>query len=69
MNKEFVHAFKEVIRDQLVSKNKVEVEGFGIFAVEHREQHQKKYDNGRVVVMPPSDVVVFKSNTDFPNEN
>lgn len=69
MNKEFVNAFKEVVRDQLVNKNKVELEGFGIFEVEHREQHQKRYDSGRIVMMPPADVVVFKSNTGTPDEN
>lgn len=69
MNKEFIYAFKEVVREQLVNKNKVELEGLGAFVVEHREQHQKKYDNGRIVVMPPSDVVVFKSNVRFTDED
>lgn len=69
MNKEFIYAFKEVVREQLVNKNKIDLDGFGVFEVEHREQHQKKYDNGRVVLMPPADVIVFKPNNNTRDEN
>lgn len=69
MNKEFIYAFKEVIREQLVRKNKVDLDGFGIFEVQHREQHQKKYENGRVVLMPPADEIVFKPKDRIRDEN
>ncbi len=69
MNKEFIYAFKEVVREQLVNKNKIDLDGFGVFEVEHREQHQKKYDNGRVVLMPPADVIVFKPNNNTRDEH
>lgn len=69
MKSTFIKAFKEVLREQILSKNKVEVEGLGIFEVSHRKQHQKKYENGRVVMVPPADVVDFKSNVRSSNEN
>lgn len=61
MKSTFIKAFKEVLREQILNKNKVEMDGFGQFEVVHREQHQKKYEDGRVVMMPPEDVVEFKS--------
>ena len=69
MKSTFIKAFKEVLREQILSKNKVEVEGLGIFEVSHRKQHQKKYENGRVVMVPPADVVDFKSKVRSSNEH
>jgi nucleoid DNA-binding protein len=69
MDTEFIHAFKEVLREQFVNKNSVEIEGLGTFEVKHYEQHQKSFDNGKVVMMPPADVVEFKSNIKISHEN
>ena len=69
MKSTFIKAFKEVLREQILDKNKVDVEGLGMFEVVHRKQHQKKYENGRVVMVPPADVVEFKSNVRSSNEN
>ncbi len=62
MESEFIIAFKEILREQLVDKHKVDIEGLGTFEVKHREQHQKKYDNGKIVMIPPADVLEFESN-------
>lgn len=69
MESTFIIAFKEVLRDQFVNKHVVDIDGLGTFEVKHREQHQKKYDNGRVVMMPPADVLEFKSNIRISNEH
>ena len=61
MKPKFIKAFKEVLREQIIKKNDVQIEGLGRFRVVHQEQRQKKYDNGRVVMLPPSDVVEFQS--------
>lgn len=69
MKSTFIKAFKEVLREQILNKNKIEIDGFGTFEVVHRKQHQKTYENGRVVVVPPADVVEFKSKVRRTNEN
>lgn len=58
----FVIAFKEVLREQFIDKNDVHIEGLGRFSVKHQKQYQKKFENGKVVLMPPKDVLEFKSN-------
>lgn len=69
MKSTFIKAFKEVLREQILDKNIVEVDGLGIFEVIHKKQHQKKYENGRVVMIPPADVVEFQSKVRSSNEN
>ncbi len=69
MEIEFIIAFKEILREQFVNKNNVEIDGLGKFEVTHLGQHQKKYDNGKVVMMPPADVLKFKSNIRISDEN
>lgn len=69
MNREFLIAFKDVMREQFVNKNRVELEGLGQFEVVHNEQHQKTFDNGKVVMMPPEDVLEFKSNIRISYDN
>ncbi len=61
MNSTFIKAFKDVLREQLAKKNSVEIDGFGRFTVVHQGQSQKKYENGRVVILPPADILEFKS--------
>jgi nucleoid DNA-binding protein len=69
MKSTFIKAFKEVLREQILNKNRVEIQDLGIFEVVHRKQHQKKYENGRVVMIPPADVVEFQSKVRSSNEN
>lgn len=69
MDSQFIIAFKEVLREQLINKNSVDIDGLGQFTVVHRDQHQKTFDNGRVVLMPPADVLEFKSNIKNSHEN
>lgn len=59
MNQEFLSAFTDIIRDQLVRKNSITIKGLGTFKKEHIQQFQQQHTNGRVVMMPPKDIVKF----------
>jgi len=59
MNKQFLKAFSEIVREQVVRKNEVKVQGIGSFQFRHRKQFQKQFKNGRVVMMPPKDTITF----------
>jgi nucleoid DNA-binding protein len=59
MKKEFLQAFSEIVREEVTSKNDVQLDGVGRFEFEHHKQFQKQYDNGRVVMMPPKDTITF----------
>ncbi|NGP87266.1 HU family DNA-binding protein [Fodinibius halophilus] len=60
MYNEFIKAFSEVVREEVMRKNEVQVDGIGSFQFKHRKQFQKQYDNGRVVMMPPKDTITFE---------
>jgi len=57
--KVFIRTFKEVMREQLIQKNSVHVEGLGRFENQHQQQVQMSGSDGQVVMMPPCDRVVF----------
>lgn len=59
MDQTFLRAFSEVIREQVSKKNEVDVKGLGVFGYQHHKQYQKQYDDGRVVMMPPKDILTF----------
>ena len=59
MEEQFLKAFADIVREQVARKNKVQIEGIGSFRLEHKKQFQKQYDNGRVVMMPPKDMIRF----------
>lgn len=59
LDREFIEAFSEVVKEQVSRKRTIELQGLGTFEFEHRKQHQKQFDNGRVVMMPPKDTIRF----------
>lgn len=59
MDKEFIQAFLEVIREQIDQKHNINVEGLGVFKSSHQKQFQQRFDDGRVVMMPPKDHITF----------
>jgi len=69
MDKNFVRAFREIIREEIIKKNVVELENLGRFEVVHNKQYQKKLEDGQVVMMPPEDIVVFIPEKTGKNEN
>jgi nucleoid DNA-binding protein len=69
MDKKFIKAFREVVREEIVKKNTVEIDGLGRFEIVHNKQHQKKMDDGQVLMMPPQDVVEFTPEKTGKNED
>ena len=59
MTKDFLKAFGIVIRDQIIMKNSVEVEGLGTFKAVHHSQSQEKRADGTTVMLPPRDTIEF----------
>lgn len=59
MTKDFLKAFGIVIRDQIIMKNSVEVEGLGTFKAVHHSQTQEKRADGTTVMLPPRDAIEF----------
>lgn len=59
MTKEFLEAFSDVIRDQVMMKKTVEISGLGIFKVVHFNQQQEQRVDGTSVMMPPRDAIEF----------
>lgn len=59
MDKSFLRAFSEVVREEVSRKNEVQLKGVGRFEFKHKKQFQKQYDSGRVVMMPPKDTITF----------
>lgn len=60
MDQTFLKAFAEVIKEKVSQKQPVQIEGLGVFRIEHHKQYQQQFDNGRVVMMPPKDQIIFK---------
>jgi len=69
MDKEFLQAFSEILRNQFARKCDVELEGIGVFKPEHRQQYQQQYKDGRVVMMPPKDTIKFEADNKWSNGN
>lgn len=63
MDNTFLQAFAEVIKEEVAQNSPLEIEGLGVFQVEHRNQFQQQFDNGKVVMMPPKDHIVFTEDT------
>ncbi len=59
MDTEFLTAFADIVREQMVRKNEIQIKGLGTFKQQHRKQFQQQRTNGQVVMMPPKDIVKF----------
>ncbi len=59
MTKDFLKAFSEVVRDQIIMKNSIEIEGLGTFKPVHTNQKQDQKADGITVMMPPKDAIEF----------
>ncbi|MEX1010897.1 MAG: HU family DNA-binding protein [Balneolaceae bacterium] len=59
MDKTFVKAFRDVVREELIKKNIIEIEGLGRFENRHLKQREEKRENGQVLMMPPRDEILF----------
>lgn len=61
MTDKFLEALGIVIRDQIIMKNSVEIDGLGTFKPIHHNQKQEKRADGSNVMLPPKDTVEFTS--------
>lgn len=61
MTKDFLKAFAITIRDQVIMKNSVEIDGLGTFKAVHHSQKQEKRPDGKTVMLPPRDAIEFTS--------
>lgn len=59
MDKPFEEVVAAVIRERVVRGDEVVLKGVGSFRKEHRNQYQKQFEDGRVVLMPPRDTIIF----------
>lgn len=69
MDKVFLQAFSEVVRQQIAHRCDVKLEGIGVFKLEHQKQYQQQYRDGRVVMMPPKDKIKFVPDSQLKNGN
>lgn len=67
MDEAFLQAFSDVIREQISNRHEVNVEGIGVFKTKHENQHQQKYKDGRVALMPPKDTIHFTPDSKWTN--
>jgi nucleoid DNA-binding protein len=61
MTQKFQKALVEVLRDQLLNQKIVHIHGLGSFRVDHKKQYTTKTEEGKSVIMPPRDVIIFTS--------
>ena len=69
MGQQILGALTEIIREELAKKNEVAIDGLGVFKPEHQKQHQKQFDDGRVVMMPPKDKITFTPDKKIVNDS
>lgn len=60
MEPQFIKKLKDVIREQVAMNNRVKINGLGEFHKIHQKQTQKKYEDGRIMILPPKDFIEFK---------
>jgi len=68
MEPNFILKFQEVIREQMAENNIVRLDGIGEFRKVHQKQREKKYDDGRIVLLPPKDIIEFKPDINQQND-
>lgn len=59
MDESFIKAFSEVVREQISQKSEVKLKGVGVFKPDHQKQYQQQFNDGRVVMVPPKDLIKF----------
>jgi nucleoid DNA-binding protein len=69
MQDQFLQAFKDVVRDQLIQRNKVYIEDLGTFKPVHLTQRKWEYKDGKVVLLPPKDHLEFEADFEGKDEN
>ncbi|MCH8495135.1 MAG: hypothetical protein LAT57_05820 [Balneolales bacterium] len=61
MERVFEKAFTSVIRTQILQGHTVIIDGLGAFKMEHVKQQPSRVKDGKSVLNPPKDRIVFLS--------
>lgn len=69
MEPQFIKNFIQVVKEQISMDNRVHIDGLGQFLKVHQTQTQKKLDDGRIVLMPPKDIIEFKPELSQTNDD
>lgn len=48
-----------ILAAQLKEHGRIQINGLGTFSVEHRKQEQHQEKDGRIIMKPPADLIVF----------
>lgn len=48
-----------LLAGQLKKHGQVQINGLGTFSITHQKQEQQQDNDGRIVMKPPADVIVF----------
>ena len=59
VNKKTEQAMAATIADILREHRQVSVKGLGTFSVQHQKQDHVKEKDGRILLIPPTDVITF----------
>lgn len=59
-----LRAFSEAVRERLMRRDSVTVPGLGTFTVQHDPSRAAETPDGRRILQPPADVIVFEPTTE-----
>lgn len=59
MTKKFEKGLVTTLRELLLAEQQVAIKGLGVFRVEHQKQSTKRMPDGKTILLPPRDVVIF----------
>jgi len=63
MKERLVEELAAIIREELMKRGTVSIPSIGSFRVEHQRHVRKETTDGKVVIAPPVDSLVFNSDT------
>ena len=61
----FLKSFKDCFRDRLMANDTIRLNGLGEFSLSHIHQKEETKADGQVVMMPPRNQIIFKSEADI----
>jgi len=63
MNERLVEELVAIIREELMKRGTVSIPSVGSFRVEHQRHSRKETTDGKVVMTPPVDSLIFNSDS------
>lgn len=59
MENVFEKALTSVVRREIMQNKQVTIEGLGTFRMEHKKQATTRGNDGKSVINPPQDIIIF----------